>query len=255
MIDIHSHILPNIDDGAHSIDEAINMAKQAEEQGIYTMVATPHHRNGTYNNSKLEIENHVVSLKSIFNEKGLNLNIVPGQEIRIYGELMQDIEEQQQLLTLNHTNYILVELPSDHVPAYTSRLLYDLQLAGIQPVIAHPERNSEIVQRPDKLYNLIKQGMLAQLTASSLTGRFGKNIKKFSEQLVDHQLVHFIASDTHNTTTRPNDLREAFNLVEQKFGTQTAYYLQENAETLVYGEAVLPEPPYQIKKRKFLGLI
>ncbi|WP_088104330.1 tyrosine-protein phosphatase [Halalkalibacter urbisdiaboli] len=253
MIDIHSHILPNLDDGASSLEDALSMAKQAEEQGIYLMVATPHHQNGRYTNQKTDIEQEVKRFNTFLNEQGVNLNVAPGQEVRLYGDIIQDYE-QQHILTLNQSSYLLVELPSDHVPAYTSRILYDLQLAGVQPIIAHPERNREIIQHPDKLYELVKQGALAQLTASSITGRFGKAIKKFSEQLIEHQLVHIIASDTHNTTTRPNDLRAAFGTIEKTFDINTVYYYQENAETLVYGETVFAEPPTQMKKKKFLGI-
>lgn len=253
MIDIHSHILPSLDDGASSIERSIEMAKQAVEQGITTMMATPHHQNGVYLNTKTTIEEESKKLTAILKEQGLDLSIVPGQEVRIYGELVHDFE-QGDILPLNHSNYLLVEFPSDQVPAYTSQVFYDMQLRGIQPIIAHPERNRQIIEKPDTLFDLVNQGALAQLTASSLTGRFGKNIKKFSEQLIDHQLVHFLASDTHNTTSRPNDLLAAYDALEKQFGLNTVYYFQENAAILLDQQTVFAEQPTAIKKKKFLGI-
>ncbi|TWI59869.1 tyrosine-protein phosphatase [Halalkalibacter nanhaiisediminis] len=253
MIDIHSHILPSLDDGANSIQQAIEMAKQAQAQGIYAMAATPHHMNGSFTNVKEDIEQYIKELNQVLNEHSIDLNIVAGQEVRLYGEIVDDYKKGD-ILTINHSRYVLVELPSDHVPAYTAKIFYDLQLAGVKPIIAHPERNREIAANTNKLYELVEQGALAQLTASSLTGRFGKNIKKLSEQLIDHQLVHFLASDTHNTTSRPNDLQAAYQTMEKTFGMDTVYYIQENAETLLYGDTVYAEPPSRIKKKKFLGI-
>ncbi|NEU30312.1 tyrosine protein phosphatase [bacterium LRH843] len=253
MIDIHSHILPARDDGAESTVQAIEMAKQAQAQGIDTMVATPHHGNEHYTNVKEDIIRETKKLNQILQEQQINVTVVPGQEVRLYGEIVNDLHNGE-ILTLNDSDYLLVELPSDQVPAYTSRVFYDLQLAGIRPIIAHPERNREIASNPDKLYELIKNGSFAQLTATSLIGNFGKKIKKLSEQLIDHQLIHFIASDTHNTTTRRNDLLAAYDVVEKEFGIQMKYILQENSELVLNGETVFAEPPSRIKRKKILGI-
>ncbi|ADC49382.1 capsular polysaccharide biosynthesis [Alkalihalophilus pseudofirmus OF4] len=253
MIDIHSHILPGLDDGPESMTSAVEMARKAVEQGITGMIATPHHQNGTYENHYEDILAAVHRFEDELRAHKIDLHIAPGQEVRLYGNIVADAAHSQ-LITLNQTNHLLIELPSDHVPSYTARYLYELQLQGIKPVIAHPERNREIAADSSKLYELIKNGALAQVTASSVAGRFGRNVKKLSMQLIEHELVHFVASDTHNNTNRPNELAKSFDVIEKEFGMGAVYTLKENAEILVSGGSVYAGPPSRIKKKKILGL-
>ena len=149
---------------------------------------------------------------------------------------------------------MLIEFPSSHLPRYANKLLFDLQLKGIVPIIVHPERNREIMEDPSKLYRLIKEGSLSQVTASSVTGRMGKKIKKFSLDLLSHDLAHFVASDAHNTITRPFDLREAYGVVERELGMSKRYQVQENPEEMVNGKMIDKDIPERIKKKKVLGL-
>ncbi|MCA0987061.1 tyrosine-protein phosphatase [Guptibacillus algicola] len=254
MIDIHSHILPGIDDGAKTIDDSLAMARQAYDQGITKIVASPHHRNGTFVNEKAIILKEVELLNERLQQEGIGIEILPGQENRIYGELVEDIKGDD-LLTVNETgNYILIEFPSSHLPRYANKLLFDLQVNGIIPIIVHPERNREIMENPDKLYKLIQEGALSQLTGSSVTGKMGKKIQKFSMDLIYHNLAHFVASDAHNITNRPFDLGDSFEAVEREFDISTRYMLQENAEDMIRGKMVSKELPEVIKKKKFLGI-
>ena len=149
---------------------------------------------------------------------------------------------------------MLIEFPSSHLPRYANKLLFDLQLKGIVPIIVHPERNREIMEDPSKLYRLIKEGSLSQVTASSVTGRMGKKIKKFSLDLLSHNLAHFVASDSHNTTTRPFVLREAYDVVEKELGMSKRYEIQENPEEMIKGKMIAKDIPERIKKKKVLGL-
>ncbi|MGM0877168.1 MAG: tyrosine-protein phosphatase [Bacillota bacterium] len=253
MIDIHSHILPGVDDGAQTVEDAINMAKLAVEEGITRIIATPHHQNGKYINRKQDILERVIELNRVLQKENIPLEVLPGQETRIYGELLEDLE-RGNILTLNHTNYLFIELPSGHVPRYTEKLLFDVQLRGLTPVIVHPERNAEVMENPDKLLNLVKKGSLTQVTAGSLTGHFGKKIQKFSMQLIEANMAHFISSDAHNTSTRSFRMRESISEIDKEFGSQAVYYFQENAELLMQGQAVYKQEPSQIKRKKFLGI-
>jgi protein-tyrosine phosphatase len=253
LIDIHSHILPDVDDGAQSIEDSIAMAKQAVEEGITKIIATPHHQNGKYVNRKQDILDRVIELNQVLQNEDIPLEVLPGQETRIYGELLEDIEKGE-ILTLNHSNYLFVELPSGHVPRYTEKLLFDVQLQGYTPVIVHPERNSEIIENSDKLLNLVKKGALTQVTAGSITGHFGKKIRKFSLELIEANLTHFVASDVHNTSSRNFRMRESISEIEKEFGSQAVYYFQENAELLIEGQTVYKQEPRQIKRKKFLGI-
>lgn len=253
MIDIHSHILPGIDDGAKTVEDSLEMAKLAVEEGIHTIIATPHHRNSKYTNPKQEIVSRVEELKKQLQAANIQLKILPGQETAINGELIEDYLKGE-ILPLNQTQYLFVELPSNHVPRYTKQMLFDLQLKGLIPIIVHPERNQEIHERPEKLYELVEKGALAQLTTGSLCGRFGKKIKSFSEQLIEANLVHFIASDAHNVSSRAFHIGQAFDIVRSKYGADYESMFVENAELLIEGLNVYREVPQPIKKKKFLGI-
>ncbi|MGG1630907.1 tyrosine-protein phosphatase [Rossellomorea sp. NRS-1567] len=254
MIDIHSHILPGIDDGAKSIEDSIEMAKQAVSEGIHTIIATPHHKNGKYDNKKSDILPLVGSVNEALQRENVALTVLPGQECRIYGEILEDYHKGEILLLNQSSQYLFIEFPSSSVPRYAERLLYDIQVEGLTPVIVHPERNSELIERPDKLYKLVKNGAITQLTASSLVGYFGKNIQKFSEQMTQANLTHFIASDAHNIHNRTFKMEEAMDYIEKKYGIDMVYYFTENAEMLVDGKTIYKEIPELIKKKKFLGI-
>lgn len=253
MIDIHCHILSGIDDGARSMEDSVALAKEAVKEGIHTIIATPHHKNGQYENPKSLIIEKTTQLNLRLQEVGIPLEVLPGQEPAIHGEILEGIENGE-VQTLNGTQYLFIELPSGHVPRYTEKLLFDIQLKGLIPIIVHPERNQEIVEKPDLLYQFIKKGALSQLTASSVSGKFGKKVKSFSEQLIEANLVHFIASDAHNLTNRAFHLESAFDHIESRYGVDMVYLFKENTELLVEGQNVYREIPQPVKKKKFLGI-
>ncbi|TWD92384.1 protein-tyrosine phosphatase [Neobacillus bataviensis] len=251
MIDIHSHILPGIDDGAQTLEDSIKMAKEAEKEGIQTIIATPH-LNSNYDNRKPFILEKVEELNRALVKAKINIKILPGQEPRIYGEIIEDYE-RNEIQTLNHSRYLFVEFPSNHVPRYTEKLLYDLQVKGLTPIIVHPERNSELIERPELLFKLVEKGALTQVTASSVCGYFGKKIKSFSLQIIEANLTHFIASDAHNINNRSFKMMEAYDFIDGKYGTDYVYLFKENAELLVSGGNVIKEIPSQkVKRKKFI---
>jgi protein-tyrosine phosphatase len=253
MIDIHCHILPGIDDGSQNMEDTIEMARAAVDEGIHTIIATPHHKNSKYENPKELIIPQVDAVNQVLMNEGIDLKILPGQEVRLYGELIEGIEKNE-ILNLNHTQYLFIEFPSNHVPRYAETLLFDLQLQEITPIIVHPERNQEIIERPEVLYNLVKKGALTQVTASSVSGHFGKKIKNFSFELIEANLTHFIASDAHNVTSRGFKMAETIDIIQSKYGIDLVYFFQENAELLVQGKHVYQDTPEPIKKKKFLGI-
>lgn len=254
MIDIHCHILPAVDDGAKHMTESIEMAKAAFEQGITTIVATPHHNDGKYYNKREEILEKVQELNSRLKKEEIDVTILPGQECRISGELIEQYDENE-ILTLNNTGkYIFLELPSSQVPLYTEKLIYDLQMKGLVPIIVHPERNAELIETPDKLYQLVKKGACTQITAASVAGKFGKKIKKFSLDLIEANLTHFVASDAHNLQNRTFLMDEAYRIIEKEFGSDVKFMFMENAELLVEGQTVMKEIPERIKKKKLFGM-
>src|SRR5699024_4741831 len=236
-------------------DESIALAKAAIKEGITKIVATPHHKNRNYDNYKNEVIYQVSVLNDLLSINQLPLTVLPGQEVRIYGEILEDYEAGE-ILPIDETKYILIEFPSDSVPQYATRLFYDMQLQGLISVIVHPERNRELLQHPETMYELILNVALSQVTAVSLICKFGKQIAQYSEELIDSNLTHFIASDAHNTTTRPFHLREDYKHIRKKFGVETYFQLLENSELLIDNMNVNRMEPIIPKKRrkKLFGL-
>lgn len=253
MIDIHCHILHGLDDGAQNLIDSLEMAKAAVNNGIHKVVATPHHKTSRYNNPKSAIVEKVNELNELLQENQVPLEVLLGQEVRIFGDFVEDYKNEQ-ILTVNLQNYVLIEFPSNHVPSYTERLFYDIQMKGLIPVIVHPERNSQIMEQPDKLYNLIEKGALSQVTASSVTGDLGKKIQKFSFRLIDSNLTHFVATDAHNITSRPFNLAEAYSIIEKEFGIDYVDLFIENAEDMTAGKMIYRDDPERIKRKRLLGI-
>lgn len=254
MIDLHCHILPCVDDGAKDLNESIEMAKVAAEEGITKIIATPHYKKKEYENPKEKILQNVESLNRELSQHNIPITILPGQEPRIDGDILDDLTKGEIVTLANGGRYLFIELPSGHVPRYTEQLLFDIQLNGITPVIVHPERNAELLENPDILYKLVRNGACTQVTASSVTGHFGKKIKKFSKQLVECNLTHFLASDAHNQSTRPFRMREAYAELIKDYGVGVEYFFKENAELLVEGKTIIKDTPERIKQKKLFGL-
>lgn len=254
MIDLHSHILPAFDDGSKSEEESLLMLRAAIQDGIRTIVATPHY-NHRYTSDKSKILTEIGKLKQLIRANDLEIEVLPGQEVRVYGELLADYEAGKLLKIAEYSHYMLVEFSSQHVPHYTERLLYDMALSGIKPIIAHPERNLEIIKNPEKLYNLVAKGALTQLTASSLTGYFGKDVQKFSKKLIASNLVHVIATDAHNTTDRSFNMSQAYDIIAKEHGMSYVSYFKKNAGLIIADQAVYGEQPILVDRKKFFGFL
>lgn len=249
MIDIHCHILPEVDDGPKTLEESIILAKEAVKEGITSIIATPHHRNNKYDNTKTDIISHVGKFNEILVKEDIPLSILPGQETRIFGEVIEDYRNGE-ILTLANTKYLFIEFPSSSVPKFSDRLLYDIQLEGLTPIIVHPERNKEILENPNILYNLVKNGALSQITAASLVGYFGKATKNLAKQLIENNLTHFIASDAHNTVNRTFKLSEAYEQVHNEYGLDYFHLFTENTELLLMDNNIIKEIPEPIRRKK-----
>lgn len=247
MIEMHTHILPGMDDGARSKEEALEMAVQASEQGIEHIIATPHHGNGVFEAPREVVLRHVEEMNEFISKHGVQVTIHTGQEIRVNSELINEWEHNK-LLTLANSKYILLELPHNHVPNYFMELLFEFTIRGLVPVIAHPERNKEVVETPDLVEEWIGQGALCQLTAHSLTGQFSRKIQKLSVHLLKRRLIHFVSSDAHNCHTRSFALREAYRLTERAIGRGGMNRLKENSRRLLANEEIVIEEPIKAKR-------
>lgn len=264
MIDIHNHVLIGVDDGPKNEREAVQLLEQAIAQGITDIIATPHHHSGSWKNPAEVVNHKIEELKSIVSAHNLDVNIHPGQEIRISGELFKELKSKDSI-SLNHSQYILIEFPFGDVPLYAERFFFDLQMEGYIPLIAHPERCNPMLRKPEKLYEFIQKGALSQITASSITGGHGDSVRRKSLQFIENNLAHVIASDAHSTKFRPFDLQQAYEEITRELGEDYTEQLKENAIHILYNKDIQHEEPIRIrmetgnnqsksKKKKFLGL-
>ncbi|QKY70316.1 tyrosine-protein phosphatase [Lentibacillus sp. CBA3610] len=248
MIDIHCHILPGLDDGPKLLKKTIAMAKKAADQGIDTIIATPHHNNGKYINERQDILGATDFVNAQIQQHGIPVDIVPGQEIHLYEDIAGDLK-RGLLLPLNQSSkYVLIELPETHLPPYTHRLIFDLQRDGYIPVLAHPERNASIAENPNILYDLVKNGAAVQADAASVIGTNGKKVKKLTQQLLDANMVHIIASNAHDAKTI--HLAKAYRSLE---ATMSDMFI-ENSGYIFHDKPIAKEMPERIRKsrvRKF----
>jgi protein-tyrosine phosphatase len=210
MIDIHSHILPGIDDGPSTLEESIQMARMATEDKIEIMIATPHCLNGLYNNWRAQILSMCTEFNGALQRHHIPLSVLPGSEVHLSTEIIEALEKNQ-LMTLNDTGrYLSLELPNQLIPQSVIRFINQLIKRKITPIISHPERNQAIQNDIELLYNFIMAGALAQITAGSLTGKFGSRALHTSQRIIEYKMIHFMASDAHSTQVRPPKLQAAY---------------------------------------------
>lgn len=251
MIDLHCHILPGVDDGAENIEASIAMAEQAVCQGITHILCTPHHNNGKYTNPTSEVISLVASLQAELDKRNLPLTVLEGQEVRITGDLIEDIRNDKILFTDLEDTYILIEFPTMEVPSYTEQVFFELLQMGKVPVIVHPERNAHFRKDPNNLIPFLEMGCLAQLTAPSYVGVFGKDIQKTAKVMVEHNLVQMVASDAHGVKKRSFFMKETYEQIAKDFGEDKVTKMQQVAKDLLNGDQVDYPGYIEVKKKKF----
>lgn len=224
MIDLHCHILPELDDGPRTMEESIRMCGIAVQDGIRTIVATPHTLNGIYQNDRLTTLNRLEELNSELRtyHSELRLTILPGSDIHLCEATLEKVKQDEAVTIGNGGKYILVEFPPYAIPFQAEKILFQLLARGITPVISHPERNLEIGRMPGRYYEMIKTGCLGQVTAMSLTGDFGPKIRQWAERFLKHRLVHLIASDAHSEDGRPPILSAGVKVAAKIIGKDEA---------------------------------
>lgn len=230
MIDIHSHLLPGIDDGAQSINESIALCRYAVNNGITHAVITPHIHPGRYENTQQIIALSCSQLRDALKAVNLPLQIACAAEVRISVEMMAMIEQDQIpfLGQYKDNKLLLLELPHSHIMPGSHKLIDWLLKRNIRPVIAHPERNKEMLLDYSKVIPFVQQGCLLQLTAASVAGNFGAKCQDLSRYLIEHELVHFVATDAHNLQHRPPDLKQSLTPLRHWVGQEKAEQLVKN---------------------------
>ncbi|KKK33927.1 hypothetical protein WN59_09985 [Salinicoccus sediminis] len=259
MIDIHSHILIDADDGPKSEIDATNLLIQASKNGITDLIATPHHHDGQFYNTGKDVLNKVNYINEIIERQKLNLTVYPGQEIRINGNLLDDLGSGSDI-PLNQTRYVLIEFPFTEMVHFVESLFFKMQMSGYRPIVAHPERCKPLMENMSKLYEMVEKGALSQVTSGSVCGVWGKDLQKISLKLIENGFAHIVASDAHHATIRPFMLSEAYFTIEQRLGKKYVEDLKRNAEKVLNNEEIKIRPPvesvkrYPAKKRKIFSI-
>ena len=222
MIDIHSHVLPGLDDGSRDLEESLAMLSLAAEGGTTDIVATPH-ANPKYTFDPETVAAKTVELRDARGDRGEDLpRLHTGCDFHLTFENVNDALERRTRYTVNGGRYLLVEFPDLLIYPKTAELFQRLLEVGLVPIITHPERNELLQKRLADLKAWVEMGCLIQVTAASLLGRFGRRAESFARTLMDENLVHFIASDAHDTKHRPPGMREAHAEVQRGWGSARA---------------------------------
>lgn len=253
MVDIHSHILHQVDDGSHSLDESIEMCRASADDGIRVMVATPHAHDGKHTTHDPELLNQKV--EELNNQLRGNPKIVLGCELRFTHEIVKQICETHTAPTIAGGPYALIEFPHAMVPPGSERPLFELMSNRITPIIAHPERNAMLMDEPNRFYELVSLGVLGQMDTGSITGQFGKKVQKAARVMLENGLIHFIASDCHNTRNRLPGMSAAVALTAKIVGEEYARAMaDDNPAAVVEGRPIptCPTATLPQKKRKWL---
>jgi protein-tyrosine phosphatase len=239
MVDLHCHILPGLDDGPATIEESIAMAESAIVDGVTHVVATPH------SNSKYLFDfARVRRLRDELQAKvGDRLKIATGCDFHLDPENLNSLRRDAPQYCINQRDFLLVEFNEFSIPPSMDQTLHEIQLAGLQPVITHPERNAILRLQPDRLKKWIRQGCFAQVTGGALTVGFGARSHQNALRWIAEGLIHFVASDAHNTRSRPLRLQPAYKVVADRFGEAKARALFHDNPLAAFEGRPLPHVP------------
>ncbi|AOS97209.1 Tyrosine-protein phosphatase YwqE [Microbulbifer aggregans] len=230
MIDLHCHLLPGIDDGARDLDQALQLARMAVEDGITHCVATPHIHPGRWNNTRASIADVFHAFRDSLAQEGIPLQLGMAAEIRFSDEILTMVASKQVpfLGKWEGEPVLLLELPHSHIPAGAEQLIRWLQKQGVRPMIAHPERNKDILRDFSKVLPLVRQGCLLQVTAGAVAGDFGEGPQLRAQELLSEDMVTILATDAHHEERRPPVLARGRMAAEAVVGESRSWDLVRN---------------------------
>jgi protein-tyrosine phosphatase len=233
FVDIHSHILYGLDDGARTLEDSVAMLELAALSGTTDIVATPH-ANGRYSFNPALVDERIAELSA-----RTAVRIHRGCDFHLQFDNIEDAVAHPDKYTINHHSYLLVEFPDLSVFGNTEAVLLRLLDAGLVPIISHPERHPQLPRMLDDLARWIEIGCYVQVTAASYTGLFGKPAKACAQELLERGLTHFVASDAHDAKRRTPDLNEAYSLLSDRWGEDRIRPLfVENPAAAVEGDTI-----------------
>jgi protein-tyrosine phosphatase len=249
VIDLHTHLLPGVDDGAKTVDEAVAMVRVARENGIAAMVATPHRNAWSYWADRSDGERRLADVVDACARAGLTVRLALGSEAYMAPDLVEQVR-RGQVWTINGGRYLLVEWPYEQYPPYSEQVLFDLQIKGLCPIVAHPERYRVVRRDVAVLAPLVERGMVVQVTASGLLGKDGPEVQRIAETLLVRNLAHLLASDAHGPTRRPPLLRAARERASELVGEARAQAMVQDGPEQVLENRTLDLPPPSVQPPK-----
>lgn len=253
MIDIHCHILPNVDDGSESLEESIEMAKIAESEGITKIVNTSHcHFDFKYkkgNELKLELE----KFNQVLKEENINIEVLLGNELYYTSDLIERFNELD-FFSMNNSKYILMEFSPINFPKNIEDVIYEIKIRGYIPIIAHAERYKQVQEDVNIVLDCIKEGALIQVNASSILGKNGEKAEDTSKKLLDNNMVHFVATDAHSSNRRRPLIKDSYNYILKNYGKEVSEKLFiENPTAVIENRDIsILNPTKYEEKRSFL---
>jgi protein-tyrosine phosphatase len=245
MIDIHCHILPETDDGASNWETAVEMCRIAAQDGIRHIVATPH-ANDEFNYDRSK---HIDTLQRLREASGSDLHLSLGCDFHFSFDNIQDALAHHDRYVIGETSYLLIELAEFSIPPSMNTLLGRIMTAGLRPILTHPERNQILQRRPEPVLEWAREGCVVQVTGNSLTGRWGDRALKAAHYLLKHDAVHVLATDAHNTRSRPPVLSSGRDAAAKLVGNDVAKALVEDNPTAIIEDRDLPYFPVPIVKK------
>lgn len=256
MIDLHTHILPGVDDGADTEDESVEFVRMALRDGVRTIVATPHCNEGSYFNQLSDIQAGVRRLQQRLIREDLELELVPGAEVHLCPDLVERVRDGRAPTLGNNGKTLLLELSLTQYPVELANLIFQLKLAGLEILLAHPERIRYFQEDRKRYEDVVRIGAYGQITAGSILGTFGKRARAYSEELLREGLIHVVASDAHSLRGRPPVLTPAIEQMIPLVGEQRARSMADGIpRALVAGKTpdVPPVDGAPARHRSFLS--
>ena len=244
LIDIHSHIIPGVDDGSPDMETSLGLLRMAAENGTTDIIATPHVIDVSTTLTWDSIRRSVEELQKEADRNGIPITIYPGAETELNFDLLELIRKDHSAFCLAGSRYCLMEMPSLMLPPHLDDMIYELQLMDIVPVLAHPERQMQLMENPDRLLELLHKGCAAQCNGGSLTGVFGPKVQSDIRRLLDRDMVAFMGSDAHNLRHRNTNLKEAREAVTEGWGSERAAELFETKPGCILENKTLPADLY-----------
>ena len=217
MIDFHTHIIPNVDDGVKSVDETFALIKEAKQAGFDAIISTSHYKENVYESEVSVREFWIKALQESINKENIDLKLYLGNEI-YFTEKIIKLLEGGFCATINNTSYVLFEFPLNTKPINIYEVIYDMIEAKIVPVLAHPERYSFVQKDPELVYDLIQSGVLMQANFGSVIGRYGEKAQIISKKLLENDMIHFLGSDVHKPGTIYPKINKSLNVIKSIIG-------------------------------------